>query len=99
MATTIKPTLAETPEVCVQIRHAATAKIERAELISYNVAGVITLAQNHSVSSKAAKAHRRHRTYVFTISHADPVGPSVTTSDMKSQDAMVADHLKTGECP
>jgi hypothetical protein len=98
MATTI--TLAETPEVCVQIRQEiAAAKIERAELISYNVAGVITLAQNHSVSSKAAKAHRRHRTYVFTISHADPVGPSVTTSDMKSQDAMVADHLKTGECP
>jgi hypothetical protein len=44
MATTIKPTLAETPEVRVQIRQeiAATAKIERAELISYNVAGVIT---------------------------------------------------------
>ena len=41
MATTIKPTLAKTPEVCVQIRQeiAATAKIEHAEssLISYNV--------------------------------------------------------------
>jgi hypothetical protein len=41
MATTIKPTLAKTPEVCVQIRQeiAATAKIKHAEssLISYNV--------------------------------------------------------------
>jgi len=41
MATTIKPTLAKTPEVCVQTRQeiAATAKIEHAEssLISYNV--------------------------------------------------------------
>ena len=41
MATTIKPTLAKTPEVCVQIRReiAAAAKIEHAEssLTSYNV--------------------------------------------------------------
>jgi hypothetical protein len=41
MATTIKPTPAKTPEVCVQIRQeiAAAAKIEHAEssLISYNV--------------------------------------------------------------
>jgi hypothetical protein len=51
---------------------------------------LVQLAQDHPVSSKAAKANRRRRTHIVLISQTDTDHHEVIS---KNRDATAADHL------